>query len=85
MKKNIKLAIVPDVHARDFWREPVKEILKDTDAHIVFLGDYVDPYPFEWENKEPKINFKQKVVDTGGRIDRFTKRFGSRIAGAKKD
>ena len=56
MEKNIKLAIVPDVHARDFWREPVKEILKDTDAHIVFLGDYVDPYPFEWEHKEPKVN-----------------------------
>jgi large subunit ribosomal protein L31 len=33
----------------------------------------------------PFYTGKQKVVDTGGRIDRFTKRFGSRIAGAKKD
>ena len=40
----IKYLIVPDVHARDFWREPVNKILKDTDAKIVFLGDYVDPY-----------------------------------------
>lgn len=32
----------------------------------------------------PFYTGKQKIVDTGGRIDRFTKRFGSRIA-AKKD
>src|SRR5690606_12675422 len=28
----------------------------------------------------PFYTGKQKMVDTGGRIDRFTKRFGSRIA-----
>ncbi|HSX52501.1 MAG TPA: 50S ribosomal protein L31 [Cellvibrio sp.] len=33
----------------------------------------------------PFYTGKQKIVDTGGRIDRFTKRFGSRIGGAKKD
>lgn len=33
----------------------------------------------------PFYTGKQKTVDTGGRIDRFTKRFGSRIAGAKKE
>ncbi|MGC8120863.1 50S ribosomal protein L31 [Marinobacter sp. VGCF2001] len=32
----------------------------------------------------PFYTGKQKVMDTGGRIDRFQKRFGSRI-GAKKD
>ena len=32
----------------------------------------------------PFYTGKQKVMDTGGRIDKFTKRFGSRI-GAKKD
>jgi large subunit ribosomal protein L31 len=31
----------------------------------------------------PFYTGKQKIVDTGGRIDRFTKRFGSRI-GTKK-
>lgn len=79
MEKNIKLAIVPDVHARDFWREPVKEILKDTDAHIVFLGDYVDPYPFEWEHKEPKVNYKQKVVDTLKEIISLKEKYSDRI------
>lgn len=32
----------------------------------------------------PFYTGKQKIVDTGGRIDRFTKRFGSRIATNKK-
>lgn len=31
----------------------------------------------------PFYTGKQKVADTGGRVDRFTKRFGSRIGGKK--
>ncbi|MBN7770542.1 50S ribosomal protein L31 [Marinobacter daepoensis] len=31
----------------------------------------------------PFYTGKQKVMDTGGRIDRFNKRFGGRIAGKK--
>ncbi|WP_370258952.1 50S ribosomal protein L31 [Marinobacter nauticus] len=31
----------------------------------------------------PLYTGKQKVMDTGGRIDRFQKRFGSRIGGKK--
>ena len=44
MSQKIKYIIVPDIHARDFWREPVNKAISDTDAKIVFLGDYVDPY-----------------------------------------
>lgn len=39
---NIKLIIVPDVHGRVFWEDVFRY---NTD--IVFLGDYLDPYPFE--------------------------------------
>lgn len=39
------MIIIPDVHGRDFWRKPVEENAgKD---HILFLGDYLDPYPYE--------------------------------------
>jgi large subunit ribosomal protein L31 len=31
----------------------------------------------------PFYTGKQKVMDTGGRIDKFQKRFGGRIAGKK--
>lgn len=48
MKSNIKYLILPDIHGRGFWRRPVEETLKDTDAHIIFLGDYHDPYPDEF-------------------------------------
>ena len=38
------LLIIPDVHGRPFWRDAVE---KKSYAHVIFLGDYVDPYPRE--------------------------------------
>lgn len=60
MENNIKTLIIPDAHARDFWKEPVYKVLKETDAKIVFLGDYVDPYPHEWEDTD--IDYRGKVI-----------------------
>lgn len=40
--ENIKLIIVPDIHGRTFWEDVFK-----FDTEIVFLGDYLDPYPYE--------------------------------------
>lgn len=39
----MKILIVPDVHGRTFWR---KALENDCDK-VVFLGDYLDPYPYE--------------------------------------
>ena len=39
-----KILIIPDVHGRSFWRPAVAS--GDYDK-IIFLGDYVDPYPDE--------------------------------------
>lgn len=49
---NTKLLIIPDVHCREFWKKPVEEVLRDSKAKIVFLGDYLDGYPDEWEDDE---------------------------------
>lgn len=38
------MIIIPDIHGRTFWREALRN--HETDD-IVFLGDYVDPYPHE--------------------------------------
>ena len=38
-----KYLIVPDVHGRKFWH---KEMINSVDK-VVFLGDYLDPYPWE--------------------------------------
>lgn len=39
----MKILIVPDVHGREFWR-PVLNIIDKYDK-VIFLGDYLDPYP----------------------------------------
>lgn len=48
MEKDIQILLIPDVHGRHFWEGPVKETLENTDAKIVFLGDYLDVYPQEF-------------------------------------
>ena len=60
MEKNIKYLVLPDVHGRTFWKEPVKQVLDETDAHIVFLGDYLDPYSYEFENG---VDYKRVSID----------------------
>lgn len=44
MDKDIQILVIPDVHGRYFWKGPVKETLENTNAKIVFLGDYLDVY-----------------------------------------
>jgi predicted phosphodiesterase len=39
-----KLIIIPDVHGRKFWIETVEKYRNNPEYHIVFLGDYLDPY-----------------------------------------
>jgi hypothetical protein len=39
--------IIPDVHGRLFWEEPVKNRIDEFD-NIIFLGDYLDPYEHEY-------------------------------------
>ena len=47
----IRYLIIPDIHGRSFWKNPVEETLLHGDgSRIVFLGDYLDPYPQEWDS-----------------------------------
>lgn len=39
----MKIIIVPDVHGRTFWRKTT-ELIDNVDK-VIFLGDYLDPYP----------------------------------------
>lgn len=39
------MIVIPDVHGRDFWLKPVEAGMGK--EHILFLGDYVDPYDSE--------------------------------------
>ena len=44
----MEVLVIGDLHCREFWKDAVK----DWNGPIVFLGDYVDHYPYEWEGKE---------------------------------
>ena len=46
IEMNQHIMIIPDLHGREFWRKAIKELPKD--GHVVFLGDYLDPYENEW-------------------------------------
>jgi len=46
----MEILTIPDVHAKDFWK-----LGKAWDGQIIFLGDYVDPYPFDFPNKQPDV------------------------------
>lgn len=41
----MKLLVIPDIHGRDFWKEPCEK--PGEYDKIIFLGDYLDPYPKE--------------------------------------
>ena len=71
-----KILIIPDVHGRDFWREPVKKVLEDTNAHIIFIGDYTDGYHTEWESN---FDYRQHTVDNFKEIIEMKKQNSDRI------
>ena len=52
------MIIIPDVHGRIFWKDAVKENEK-----VVFLGDYVDPYPGEGISLEGAIENFEEIIE----------------------
>lgn len=45
----MEVLVLPDIHSRSFW----KEVVDKWTGQIIFLGDYIDPYPFEWSDELP--------------------------------
>lgn len=54
-----KTIIIPDVHCRNFYK-PALEI---KDSKIVFLGDYMDPYPQEGFSSENGLANLEEIID----------------------
>lgn len=57
-----KLLIIPDVHARLFWKDAVNRYIDEVDR-IVFLGDYADPYPQEGFTRKEAIQTLEEVLE----------------------
>lgn len=51
------ILIIPDVHGREFWKAPCQH--PEDYEKIIFLGDYLDPYPGEATAEEALENFKE--------------------------
>lgn len=54
------ILVLPDIHGRTFWKEPLK--YKDKFDHIIFLGDYFDPYPSEGITPEEAVNNFKEIL-----------------------
>lgn len=56
-----KILIVPDVHGRKFWRK-APETINSVDK-VVFLGDYLDPYPWEGISRRDAISEFKDIIE----------------------
>lgn len=56
-----KILIIPDVHGRTFWRV-AEEVINEMDK-VVFLGDYLDPYPEENITPDDALNEFCKILE----------------------
>lgn len=65
-----KIIIVPDVHGRTFWKL-AKEKINEIDR-VVFLGDYLDPYPVEDISLEKAIEGLKEIIN-------FKKEFSEKV------
>lgn len=54
------MIIIPDVHGRTFWRKPVEECLGK--EHILFLGDYLDPYGYEGISAQDSTSRFEEII-----------------------
>lgn len=54
-----EILILPDIHGRDFW---VKPTAFDRFRHIVFLGDYLDPYWHESITAEMALSNFNEII-----------------------
>ena len=57
-----ELIIIPDVHGRHFWREPVREALSRRE-HVIFLGDYLDPYSGEGVSQADAFGWFGEIIE----------------------
>lgn len=57
----MKLLIIPDVHGRTFWKNPLEKEFNNVDR-IIFLGDYLDPYPQEGISPKDSIGVLEDII-----------------------
>ena len=79
MKNNIHTLIFPDIHGRTFWKETLNKfpINEYPNLKIIFLGDYLDPYEFEYISKQDAILNFEDIIKTTKSDNRITLLLGN--------
>lgn len=73
-----KIIIIPDVHGRTFWREPVKKYKNVEGVNIVFLGDYLDPYEdIDFIYKAEAFAVFEEIIDEARSANNITLLLGN--------
>lgn len=73
-----KVIIIPDVHGRTFWKEPVYENINKEHVHIVFLGDYLDAYKdIDGIEPEDAITNFEEIIDVAKSANNITLLIGN--------
>lgn len=70
-----KVLVIPDTHVRDFWKEA--KTLIDNYEKVIFLGDYVDPYPYEFNMSSDDL--RKKTIDDFVEIINFCKDYPDKV------
>ena len=70
-----KVLVIPDTHVRDFWKEA--KALIDNYEKVIFLGDYVDPYPHEFNMSYDDL--RKKTIDDFVEIINFCKDYPDKV------
>lgn len=56
------MIIIPDIHGRTFWNVP--EVVNHLgEEHVIFLGDYLDPYDYEGINTAQAFDNLLSIVE----------------------
>ena len=70
-----QILVIPDVHGRTFWKEAVSMY---PDMHVIFLGDYLDPYGGEnISEKDALVNFQEILDFKKSNMERVTLLIGN--------
>jgi hypothetical protein len=78
MTTDIKYIVVPDVHGRDFYESDMNTFIDGSDAHMIFLGDYLDPNGREKISEETAIEKFKKIIEMKKKYpDRITLLLGN--------
>ena len=73
-----KLIIIPDVHGRKFWIETVEKYRNNPEYHIIFLGDYLDPYvSYDHVSEEEAFEIFMQVLDVANNSNNITLLIGN--------